>query len=98
MNLSIYRVLPISGNLFYLLLLKKSEQKIDKKYKNFSLNLLIISTICMLALVGFILYEWLIHLYHLDNYIKKYIDNKNINRKFNFWNFNVMFCISYFVV
>ena len=39
MNLSIYRVLPISGNLFYLLLLKKSEQKIDKKYKNFSLNL-----------------------------------------------------------
>ena len=37
--------------------LKKSEQKIDKKYKNFSLNLLIISTICMLALVGFILYE-----------------------------------------
>lgn len=70
MNLSIYRVLPISGNLFYLLLLKKSEQKIDKKYKNFSLSLLIILTICMLALVGFILYEWLIHLYHLDNYIK----------------------------
>lgn len=33
MNLSIYRVLPISGNLFYLLLLKKSEQKSIRNIK-----------------------------------------------------------------